>query len=196
MEETMLAPQFHVFLSELNHGSSPDDAFARTQADYSLNLHKHEFLDQLNESIDGIALASLGTMDAEKIRVRIFSALWARLQIMAPYKSAFKRLSLAGLLPLHTPHACKLLWGTCDRIWYWAGDISTDFNHYTKRALLLTILTSSTLYWFQDDSLNHSKTQQFIHSAIEKVMMIPKIKSRTSECLRTIPIIGKFFQQK
>ena len=195
-QDTILAPQFQLFLSELNHGLSPDDAFARVQSDYGLNARMQEFLNQLNESIDEIALATLGAMEEEKVRIRIFSALWARLKIMEPYKLAVQRLMLSGLMPLNTPHAGKLLWGTCDRIWYWAGDSSTDFNHYTKRALLLTILTSSTLYWLKDGSLDHSKTQQFIHNAIEKVMMIPKIKSQASECLKSIPIIGRFFQQK
>jgi ubiquinone biosynthesis protein COQ9 len=130
----------------------------------------------------------------EKVRIRIFSALWARLKILEPYKPAMQRLVLSGLVPLNTPRAGKLLWGTCDRIWYWAGDSSTDFNHYTKRALLLTILTSSTLYWLKDDSMDHCKTQQFIHSAIEKVMMIPKLKSQAAECLKAIPIVGKIFQ--
>ena len=30
-----------------------------------------------------------------------------------------------------------------DDIWYWAGDRSTDFNWYTKRALLAGIYTST-----------------------------------------------------
>lgn len=32
-----------------------------------------------------------------------------------------------------------------DDIWYWAGDRSTDFNWYTKRALLAGIYTSTGL---------------------------------------------------
>ncbi|MBN9564690.1 MAG: COQ9 family protein [Alphaproteobacteria bacterium] len=194
MEDTALEPKFQLFLHGLNHGLSPDDAFASVQVGYELNLQKQEFLAQLNEYIDEQALTMIGTMEGEKIRFKIFSALWARFQILKMYKPAIQRLVLSGLLPLNTPHTGKLLWETCDRIWYWAGDTSTDFNHYTKRGLLLTILTSSTLYWLKDDSMDHTKTQQFIHKTIEKVMMIPKLKSQAVACLKSMPFVGKIFQ--
>ena len=45
--------------------------------------------------------------------------------------------------PSNAPTALENLGLMVDDIWYCAGDRSTDFNWYTKRALLATIYSST-----------------------------------------------------
>lgn len=45
--------------------------------------------------------------------------------------------------PLNIPSALENLALLVDDIWYYAGDRSTDFNWYTKRALLAALYSST-----------------------------------------------------
>ena len=71
----------------------------------------------------------------------------------------------------------RYLYKTVDLIWRRAGDKAVDFNFYSKRALLATVLSSTTLYWLDDKSENHAKTWEFLDRRISDVMKIPKLKA-------------------
>ena len=36
-------------------------------------------------------------------------------------------------------------------MWYAAGDRSADWNHYTKRGILVSVYSATLLYWLADD---------------------------------------------
>ncbi len=92
------------------------------------------------------------------------------LQILGPYKNHL-RSSLRFLAnPLYAHHLPKMAWRTADMIWDTAGDVSTDYNRYTKRLLLSGVLTSTALYWLRDTSPRHHKTSKFLDRRIENVM--------------------------
>jgi len=46
----------------------------------------------------------------------------------------------------------RLLARTTDAIWHAAGDKSADFSWYTKRAILGSILSATSLYWLSDNT--------------------------------------------
>jgi len=48
-----------------------------------------------------------------------------------------------GFLVLNPLLGHRLLWESADAIWRWAGDVATDENHYSKRAILSGILSST-----------------------------------------------------
>jgi ubiquinone biosynthesis protein COQ9 len=50
-----------------------------------------------------------------------------------------------GFLALapNAPLGLRLAWASADAFWRWAGDVSTDENHYTKRLLLAEILVTT-----------------------------------------------------
>ena len=50
--------------------------------------------------------------------------------------------------PANTPSALQTLTLMVDDMWYWAGDRSTDFSWYTKRALLTSIYVSTGMCRF------------------------------------------------
>ncbi len=63
-------------------------------------------------------------------------------------------------------------------MWYAAGDTSTDFNFYTKRATLAGVYSSTLLYWLNDRSPGSEATWGFLDRRIDDVMKIEKLKSR------------------
>lgn len=82
------------------------------------------------------------------------------------------------MLPTHTARGGKIAWRTADRIWDWAGDNATDYNHYTKRALLCGVLVSTTLAWLDDDSTGMQETEAFLKRRIDNAMSIGKIAGK------------------
>ena len=62
-------------------------------------------------------------------------------------------------------------------MWYAAGDTSTDFNFYTKRATLAGVYSSTLLYWLNDRSPGGEATWGFLDRRIDDVMKIEKLKS-------------------
>ena len=68
--------------------------------------------------------------------------------------------------------AGRLAYNTCDTIWRAAGDVSTDFNFYTKRGLLAGVVLSTTLYWLQDSSDGNQATSAFLDRRIQDVLIV------------------------
>ncbi len=119
---------------------------------------------QMERALDGVEL------DAFRIRDVIGLLVKSRLEALAPYREAVRRE--AGWLALHGPDlAPRLLWRTADRIWRLAGDTSTDFNHYSKRALLSGVIASTTLCWLGDGSADNEVTWTFLDRRIDDVMV-------------------------
>ena len=74
----------------------------------------------------------------------------------------------------------RLLYKTVDAMWYAAGDTSTDFNFYTKRATLAGVYSSTLLYWLNDRSEGNEATWSFLDRRIEDVMRFEKWKADLS----------------
>ncbi|NQW53246.1 MAG: COQ9 family protein [Rhodospirillales bacterium] len=115
---------------------------------------------------------------ALKIRDRIKSAVRLRLERHAgPREAARRALSLLSL-PFNAGLALKLLYRTVDAMWYAAGDTSTDFNFYTKRATLAGVYSSTLLYWLNDRSPESEATWAFLDRRIDDVMKFEKLKGQ------------------
>ena len=71
-----------------------------------------------------------------KIREKIRSLIWRRLEIMGPAREAVRRALAILAMPQNVPLALRTGWRSADLMWRIAGDTSTDFNHYTKRMTL------------------------------------------------------------
>lgn len=65
-----------------------------------------------------------------------------------------------------------------DKIWFFIGDKSTDYNYYSKRLILSKIIARSFFVFLEDDSEDLLKTKKHIDSEIEKVMKFEKFKSK------------------
>jgi len=114
-----------------------------------------------------------------KIRARIKAAVSDRIAALRPHKEAARRAAAFLTLPPNAALAAKLLYRTVDRMWRAAGDTSTDFNFYTKRAILAGVYSSTMLRWFTDDSADEKATFEFLDARIENVMQFEKFKAET-----------------
>ena len=136
--------------------------------------------------VQALAKQDLGSL---KVRERIALAVRLRIEAAAPHREAVRRGVALLVVPFNTPHAFRSLYGTVDAIWAGIGDTSTDFNFYTKRALLAGVYSSTLLYWLGDQSDEFADTWTFLDRRIENVMRIQKAKGRVEVMTDRI---GKF----
>jgi ubiquinone biosynthesis protein COQ9 len=126
----------------------------------------------MTDAMSGPAFAGL------KIREKVAFAVRARLSALRPHKEAARRAAATLALPLYAGLAPRLIWRTADAIWRGLGDKSTDFNFYTKRAILSGVWASTFARWLGDDGQGEAATNEFLDRRIENVMQIEKIKAR------------------
>jgi ubiquinone biosynthesis protein COQ9 len=117
-------------------------------------------------------------IDAMKIRDRIRNLLLFRLQTLAPQREALRRALAMLALPRNAPEAARLAWRSADRIWRLAGDTAADFNHYSKRAILIGVYGSTTMIFLDDQSEELVDTRAFLDRRIDDVMRFEKAKAR------------------
>jgi ubiquinone biosynthesis protein COQ9 len=113
-----------------------------------------------------------------KIREKIRSLVWRRLEIMGPAREAVRRALAILAMPQNVPLALRVSWRTADLMWRIAGDTSTDFNHYTKRMTLGAVYASTLLAWLEDQSEGWSETGAFLDRRIDGVMKFEKMKAQ------------------
>ena len=116
-----------------------------------------------------------------KIRQKVAFAVRARLGVLRPHKEAARRAAATLALPVHGRLGAELAWKTADSIWRGLGDKSTDFNFYSKRAILTGVWLSTLAHWLGDDSEDEASTNAFLDARIENVMQIEKLKGKVRE---------------
>jgi ubiquinone biosynthesis protein COQ9 len=113
-----------------------------------------------------------------KVRERIALAVRTRFEILEETREA-ERLAIAyWVRPFRKIEGAKLVWKTADAIWIWAGDTATDYNHYTKRALLSGVITSTAFFWLNDHSSGNADSWAFLDRRIDNVLSVGKIVGR------------------
>lgn len=132
------------------------------------------------ESVDLTMAAALPveTLAAMKIRQRIQALVEARLLAVAGREEALRRALAIMAMPQNLPRAARLGWASADRMWRLAGDTATDYNHYTKRAILAGIYTATLTVFVDDTSLDKSDTRAFLARRIDDVMRFEKTKAQ------------------
>ncbi|KPF58446.1 hypothetical protein IP88_16510 [alpha proteobacterium AAP81b] len=127
-----------------------------------------------------------------KVRDRIRGAIWLRLEAAAGDREAIRRALAILALPQNAGIAARTLWGTADAMWRAAGDTATDFNHYSKRAILAAVYSATLLYWLDDDSDDFSATAAFLDRRIGDVMQIEKAKAGVRKFTANLPDPARF----
>ena len=126
---------------------------------------------------DATALATLAAVDARalKVRVRIRTAVAARVEAAVVDGVADRRAAAFLALPTHAPLALRLAWGAADGLWRWAGDTATDENHYSKRAILAGVLLSTAAV---RAASGREAAERHLDRAIDGVMRFETLKAR------------------
>ncbi len=146
--------------------------------------------------------AMLSTLAADydlpkmKIRERIATAVMVRLRQQAPHREAIRRALGHYAMPWNAAAGLEQLYTTCDAIWKAAGDTSTDYNFYTKRAMLAGVISTTVRVWLDDESEQLTDTESFLARRIENVMQIEKAKAKAKESIGKLedwlPDFGKW----
>ena len=132
--------------------------------------------------IDGVDAAMIAHFTPEvvaamKIRERIRSMVWFRLETTAPAREAVRRALAILAMPQNLPLALRTNWRSADLMWRLAGDTATDYNHYTKRLTLSAVYASTLLAWLDDDSEGSVETAAFLDRRLANVMQFEKWKA-------------------
>ena len=122
-----------------------------------------------------------------RVRDRIAFAVKARLQRNMRHREAIRSACSFLAMPHNAPLAMRLLYRTVDAMWYGAGDNATDFNFYTKRALLAGVYSTTVFYWLNDKSAGSLETWAFLDRRIDEVMQVPKILGKFSAITDRFP---------
>ena len=134
-------------------------------------------------------LVELETRNLNKmaVRERLATAIRIRLEQQTPHREAIRRLLSHLAMPGRHHLALKYALKTVDAMWYAAGDQSTDFNYYSKRALLAGVYTLTVLYWLSDHSEDLADSWAFLDRRIADVMSLPKITANLKSSLARLP---------
>lgn len=131
-------------------------------------------------------------LSALKIRARIAALVEARLAVLAPDREALRRALAVLAQPQNLPRAARLGWRSADAMWRLAGDTATDYNHYTKRAMLLGVYATTITVFLDDDSEGHVETSAFLQRRIDDIMRIEKAKAGAIARTRHRPSLSRF----
>ncbi|QDP19592.1 COQ9 family protein [Sphingomonas xanthus] len=132
--------------------------------------------------ISGVDAAMAAEYPAErvaamKVRDRIRSLIWARLELAAPAREAVRSALAILAMPQNVPLAFKTGWRSADLMWRIAGDTATDYNHYSKRLILSAVYGSTLLAWLDDRSEGWADTAAFLDRRLGNVMSFEKWKA-------------------
>ena len=134
----------------------------------------------------------LEKIERMKIRERIRELVMYRLEIATPHKEALRRALAILAQPQNLALAATLGWRAADRMWRIAGDTATDFNHYSKRAILLGVYGSTSLVYVDDSSEDLADTRAFLDRRIDDVMQIEKVKASWRRGRERVPSLSRF----
>lgn len=119
-----------------------------------------------------------GRLDNLPIRERIRTLVWFRLQAIKGMEESLRRAAGVQAMPQNAARALKQGWSSADKMWRLAGDTSTDYNYYTKRAILASIYAATLAVFAADESEDKAETRAFLDRRIEGVMKFEKAKAQ------------------
>ncbi|HEY7809453.1 MAG TPA: COQ9 family protein [Allosphingosinicella sp.] len=134
----------------------------------------------------------LEKIEGMKIRQRIRDLVLYRLEVANPHKEALRRALAILAQPQNVPLALRLNWRAVDRMWRIAGDAATDFNHYSKRTILLGVYVSTVLVYLDENGDELSETRAFLDRRIDNVMQFEKVKASWRRSRERTPSLSRF----
>ncbi len=145
-------------------------------------------------SIDAAMLIALPPerLATMKIRQRITSLVEARLDVLAPHREALRRALAILAMPQNVATAARLGWRSADAMWRAAGDTATDYNHYTKRTMLLGVYAATITVFLDDESDGYADTRAFLSRRIDNIMHIEKAKAGFIRRTQHRPSLSRF----
>ncbi|MEP2736661.1 MAG: COQ9 family protein [Erythrobacter sp.] len=140
-------------------------------------------MDMIAAWVDGVDAAMVAAfpperIEAMKIRERIRALVAFRLEAIDGLEEALRNARSIMAMPQNARQSMRMGWQSADVMWRLAGDTSTDYNHYTKRAILAGIYAATLAVFVDDDSPDKAKTHEFLDRRIDGVMKFEKAKAK------------------
>ena len=144
-----------------------------------------EMIEQVSDAADAAMVHALleTPLETMKVRDRIAFAVRTRIEYFSPHRETARRTVGWLAMPQNAALGARLAGRTVDRMWRGIGDVSTDFNFYTKRALLLGVYGATFLYWLDDTSDGSDASWKFLDRRIADVLAVPKLGARARAAL-------------
>lgn len=115
-------------------------------------------------------------MAASRVPERIRSLVEFRIAAVTGREEALRRALAILAMPQNLAEAARLGWRSADVMWRLAGDTATDFNHYTKRAILSGVVASTLAVLIDDRSEGRAETRAFLDRRLQDVARFEKFK--------------------
>ncbi len=154
-------------------------------------------MDMIDAWVESVDLAMAAEWPEErlatlKIRERIRTLVAYRLELVEPIDEAVRRAMAIMAMPQNAPRALRMGWRSADVMWRLAGDTATDYNHYTKRAILAGIYSATLTVFVNDDSEGKARTYEFLDRRIDGVMRFEKAKAQFTNRDIELPSLTRF----
>lgn len=117
------------------------------------------------------AVAQLAGMSTT---ARVRFGVQARLRHFTPYMAngTWAQAMAVALLPQNLPATAALAATAADEIWWHAGDRSTDTTWYTRRLLLLGVMSSTEVFMLTDRSADWADSWAFLDARLADVTRV------------------------
>lgn len=154
-------------------------------------------MDMIDAWVESVDLAMAEDWPKErlaplKIRERIRTLVAYRLETVEPIDEAVRRAMAIMAMPQNAPRSLRMGWRSADVMWRLAGDTATDYNHYTKRAILAGIYSATLAVFVNDDSEGKARTYEFLDRRIDGVMRFEKAKAQFTNRDLELPSLTRF----
>jgi len=171
---------------------------AATQAGFDATMAERAFLRGATEAVVHFAALADRKLEEEafakaeelatiRFTARVGWLVRRRIEAWTEHREAVRRAVATLALPGQAGQAMRAAWRTADTIWHAAGDSSTDFSYYTKRATLIAVYSSTLLVWLDDGSEDASDTWAFLDRRLADVGRFTKFRQKTEERLKKVP---------
>lgn len=126
--------------------------------------------DEMEKNYESLAIKP------DRVPQKIKTIILIRLRLSQKYKEAVRSSLSLTAIPKNSKQSLKILYRTCHKIWKIAGDTSTDFSFYTKRASLAAVYSSTLLFWLNDNSSTQDETEAFLDRRLKDISKISNLK--------------------
>ena len=125
-----------------------------------------------------VALASPEIAGEMRLGKRVRAVVAALLAELSLNKEATRRAMSWLVLPRQAALSARLTAKLVDGIWHAAGDQSSDFSWYTKRASLAAVMLPTLLFWLNDLDFDNETTLAFFDRRLQGLAAIGEARAR------------------
>ena len=135
----------------------------------------------INKSLEKIELPTRDQFIEMKTQARLEIILLSYLNQFKDNKLVIKKLIEYFKRTESLTTSPESIYLISDKFWNLIEDTSVDFNFYTKRFILMSVIVPTILFWVEDESENSLNTNEYIKKCFNRSMKIGKIKNKIKE---------------